>query len=233
MILISASLPKSGSTLIANYQEDLLAALFPSNGQAQLRKAFQGRFIGSLNPIVIARLLAIHARHGTIVVKTHSAATPLLRALINAGVARATYCYRDPRDVVLSSIDHGKRSRAGEDPARAFIDYTTIDDAIPKVQSLIQRWQSWHIFGKAQMIRYEELMADKLGSLRAMAGHLGWGADDQLLNDLVARHTPKKGVSYNFNKGTTLRYQTEMTPEEIARCTRAFRDILVQYQYEV
>lgn len=233
MIVISSSLPKSGSTLIANYQEDLLTVLFPTNGQAQLHRAFKGRFIGKLSPAAIARLLYIHARYGTIVIKTHSAATPLIRYLIDLGVAKATYCYRDPRDVVLSSIDHGKRSRDGKDSARAFIDFTNIDTAIPRVQNLIRRWRSWHTFGNVHMIRYEALMDDKLGSLRMMAAHLGWDAGEDQLKELVERHTPKRGLSHNFNKGTSLRYKTEMTPEEIARCTSAFHDILVQYQYEV
>jgi Sulfotransferase domain len=232
MILISSSLPKSGSTLVANYQESLIELVAPRNGQARLREVFKGRFIAALTPPVVARLLFIHARYGTLVVKTHSPATPVVRGLISSGVAKASYCYRDPRDVILSAIDHGKRSRAGEDPARAFIEYATIDDSLPRVQALVGRWRGWQRFGKAHFIRYEQLMADKLGSLRAMAAALGWSLSEAQLEAIVAKHQPKRGLSHNFNKGTAYRYRSEMSPEEIARCTAAFKDVLAQYHYE-
>lgn len=233
MIIISSSLPKSGSTLIANYQEDLLRLVAPRNGQAQLRQVFKGRFIRRLDPVTVARLLTIHARYGSIVIKTHSGVNPLISALIGMGVAKATYCYRDPRDVVLSAIDHGNRTRRGEDPSGAFKEYESVTDSIPKVQLLVQRWRGWHKFGKALFIRYEDLMADKLGHLRGMVSYLGWELPEDELVAMVDRHTPKRGVSHNFNKGTTFRYKAEMTPEQIAQSTAAFRDILVQYRYEL
>jgi hypothetical protein len=235
MIVISSSLPKSGSTLIANYQEDLLQTVEPRNGQQQLRAAFGGRFIGSLSAPTIARLLFIHARYGSVVVKTHSSVNPLIAALIRSGVARATYCYRDPRDVILSAIDHGARSRRGDDPSGAFREFETIGNSIPQVQGLVSRWQSWHRFGRVHFIRYETLMDDKLGHLQALSDYLNWRLPDEQLAAIVDRHDPKKkrGGSHNFNKGTTFRYKTEMSAEDIARCSTAFHDILASYNYEL
>ncbi|NJN18265.1 MAG: sulfotransferase domain-containing protein [Oscillochloris sp.] len=233
MIVISSSLPKSGSTLIANYQEDLLQIVEPRNGQQQLRKAFGGRFIGSFSAPTIARLLALHARYGSIVIKTHASVNPLIAGLIRARVAVATYCYRDPRDVILSSIDHGVRTRRGDDPSGAFREFETVENSLPLVQGFVDRWKSWHRFGQAHFIRYETLMADKLGHLKAMADYMNWWLPEDQLAELVDRHDPKKrpGGSYNFNKGTTYRYKTEMSPEDIARCSTAFGDILSLYDY--
>src|SRR5215471_8147671 len=111
MIVISSSLPKSGSTLVANLQEDLLAMCEPENGQGAFREAFGGRFVEEITPWVAAKLMAIHEKWGSMVVKTHCRVTWSVRALVVSGVARATYCFRDPRDVILSAMDHCRRDK--------------------------------------------------------------------------------------------------------------------------
>ena len=118
MIVISAALPKSASTLICNYQRDLLLAGKKGSAQSEFQRANGGRFIEKVGFRKMLRLVFWNFRLGSFVFKTHCAADITLRVLIHLGLAKATYCFRDPRDVVLSALDHADRSRGGLDPGK-------------------------------------------------------------------------------------------------------------------
>jgi len=231
MILISSSLGKSGSTIICTYQEDLLEASRLRSGQAKLYEAYNGRFIETFSPWTVLRLLYINLRYGTIVVKTHSRPSLFLEILIHLKIARATYSYRDIRDVILSAIDHGRREK--DSPRNPFVYWTDVESSIPHAIYLLKYWRSWKDFGKVFFICYERLMQNKQRELREMADYLGWKIADEDIEKIVEKREKQKRKSWNFNKGTTLRYKTEMTPSEIRLCNEMFREYLLEEGYEL
>ena len=232
MILVSSALPKSASTLIADYQEDLLEVSDQRSGQVQFREAFDGRYVHRLGPVALARLGSLNLRHGSLILKTHLGPRPLVRALISSGLAKATVCYRDPRDILLSAIDHGERSRKGLVRA-AFTEVEDVAGSIPKVKGWLRLIDRWERFEKAHFVRYEDLMDDHGRELRKMIDYLGWDVSESTLEEVVRKRKASKASSPNFNTGRSQRYRSEMTPAEIEVSTNAFRGFLINHGYDV
>jgi hypothetical protein len=234
MIVISSSIPKSGSTLVWCYQQDLIERAGRRSGQSQLSNHSYHGYIHSFNIKVIATLLYLNVRFGDIVVKTHASPTPLLKGLITLGFVKATFCYRDPRDIILSAIDHGERTRKGLDPSGAFQDFYTVEEAIPTVKNWLKDWYRWRQLPSVLFIRYESLMENKFTHLVELSKYLGLSLDNETLKSIVQKQEDLKnqGLAGNFNKGTVQRYQTEMSDTELKLCNEVFKKELVAMQYE-
>jgi len=234
MIVISSSLPKSASTLVHNYQIDMLNLVYQRTGQSQLYSVFGGGgFIPHFNPSTVMKLLVITFSYGPVVIKAHCAPSPLIKLLINLGLAKATYCYRDPRDVVLSVIDHGEKSRKGAIDPKPFAEYENVLQTIPMVQTYLNFLSSWKTFGKVHFIKYEDLHKNKLNELKKMAHYLQWEIHEDDLKHIIDKQERFKYTHSRFNKGVTQRYKNEMTESELLTCNNTFRDFLKQLDYEL
>ncbi len=233
MIILSCSLPKSASSLVVRYELDLLERSTLRNGQAAFEAAFGSRYIHRLTPAITLRLGWLMFRHGTFVVKTHMPPTASVRLLIALGLARATYSYRDPRDVILSLIDHGRRSAKSRSGKRPFVEFDDVIGSIRRVRAFLKSTNEWERFGRALFIRYEDLMTNKLAQLQRMNQYLGTGIDDAGLRAIIAHHERIKARAWNFNKGTSFRYREEMTAQEQRETTEAFREFLEAHGYDV
>jgi len=175
----------------------------------------------------------LNFRYGNVVVKTHCAPTPLISLIQGSSFSKATYCYRDPRDVILSAIDHGRRSREGIDKTGAFIGFEKVLDSIPIVNSMLDNFYLWQKVPNTLFIRYEDVMNEPEKQLKNMINFLGWSIADDELKKLVDKYDKNKGESWNFNKGTTCRWKSEMSAEEIEATTKAFYPFLEKMGYEV
>ena len=179
------------------------------------------------------KLLVITFSHGPVVVKTHCPASPLVKWLINLGLAKATYCYRDPRDVVLSVIDHGEKRRKGVIEPKAFAEYENVLQTIPMIKTHLNFCSSWNTFGKVHVLRYEELNKNKFNEIRKMADYLQWEIHEDDLKHIIQKHERLKYTHSRFNKGVTQRYKNEMSESELLACNNTFRDFLIQLDYEL
>jgi len=237
MIVISNAVSKSGSTLMVTYQEELLKAANIRSGQSALRASIGGRFLGRSEHTTgnLLKLTKIHMLKGTLVLKCHWPPTLKMRLFCRIFRIRMTMTYRDPRDIVLSMIDHGRKSRSGESPTRtrAFSQFHNIDDALPRVQSRMDEFLTWRKLPYVHAIRYEELMSDPFNKLKDMIAFLGWSIEDQVLQELIDHQEKNKQSSMNFNKGTTERWRTEMSQEEQDKCLEAFEPYLRELSYEL
>jgi hypothetical protein len=231
MIVISNSLPKSASTLIFRMEAEIIRRTLSRNGQ----DAFHERFPKyDLNPLVWSDVLAlcrIDLAHGTFAVKTHHSAGRSIRLIQRLGLSRATFCYRDPRDVLLSALDHGRKSRAKEPPQAAFDNFHSIEQSIPNVRAMLNKAWTWVDEPRTLMIRYEDTIEDLFKVLQQVVAFLELPADEGLLRELVERENANRAQSPNFNTGATGRWRREMTPEQIARCNEAFRPFLERFDY--
>ena len=57
MILLSNSIAKTGSTLLANYQDDILKKLDVRSGQSKVWTSYKGRYIDIPNKTRLLKLL--------------------------------------------------------------------------------------------------------------------------------------------------------------------------------
>jgi hypothetical protein len=232
VFIINSGMPKSGTTLLVAYQNDLLRSAFPDNGIEELRKHTYGGYVEVIDEAVAETLRGVHDAFGPFVVKTHREPTPATRDLIENGLAKATFSFRDPRDTVLSGLDHAERTRKGLDPSGAFGDLKTVQDAIALTQGSIGNYRAWSDYGKAMLVRYENLMADKPGHLARMADYFGLNIPEDTLRQIYEQHERQKETAWNFNKGTTERWRTEMSADDIRLCEEAFGSALKQMGYE-
>ena len=228
MIIISCGLPKSASTITHVYTQELVLASGIRNGQNKLNKIFEEGYVHHLGITNTLRLLFIHAFYGNIVVKTHTSPSPFVKLLILLKIAKATYTTRDPRDIILSAIDHGKKS--SDNP---FIKYTNINNTLQDVIIECKKWKKWKNYGKALFITYENITESTINELNAMTDYLGFNISSNKISQIVKKYELNKNVNKNFNKGTTKRYLNEMTKEELAFCNSLLEKYIVQLGYKL
>lgn len=233
MIILSNSIPKTGSTLLANFQEDILKSLKKRNGQESLRAKYMGRYISGPSGSVLWNLARINIQYGSLVVKCHWVPSAKLDLFCRSFNVRMTMSYRDPRDMMLSMIDHGRRTREGKDPSGAFADCKNIIDLIPKTLKMLDNFNVWKSKKHVHCVKYETLMTDKHKTLKEMVSFLGLKVEDSIIDRIIKERDKNKHTSWNFNKGTTERWKTELNDLEKEACKTAFKQHLIKLGYEL
>lgn len=238
MIVMSAGLVKSASGWLFNLTNDLLVAAGESDVRRVKREFGLDKVLRhencNLGAPTAGKLLALArpARAGhTFVVKTHASPGPVTRLLLRAGWIRATYTYRDPRDVVVSALEHGEKSRArGE--RQGFQHLHTVDEAIPFVASYLDTASHWLAAPNVLPVRYEEMIADPEAVLAAVARHLDVDVDRPTIHEVIERNDPAQaGGRLHFNKGVAGRYREVLNDDEVARCNDTFAPFLRRADY--
>lgn len=138
------------------------------------------------------------------------------------------YILRDPRDVVVSTMYHGKRSGFDDSLKPGSRDHsqvvsTATDNWVAGVMA-VDKFQAQ--FPKRVVeVRYEDLLADPMPSLKRLASRLGVSGDDAVLAEVIrstsfeATTGRKRGVQdqTSFNrKGIAGDWQTELDQQTLA-----------------
>ena len=131
MLIFSNSMCKSASTVIWWYSEQLIYHAHQKNGRKALHELTSAEDFGGEGSYVdypvsdekIDKLIALAKNNGPVVVKVHCGLTPYMKSVLQQGGAMVTFCYRDPRDMILSAMDH--RRRAAKEGREVFQDFTT------------------------------------------------------------------------------------------------------------
>lgn len=235
MIIISSSIPKSASTLVRNYQQDLLALADHNNtvAQEEFKKYSNCGFLRGIYFQDFLIIIFLKIKYGNIVIKTHSKPAFFIKLLIALGLAKATFCYRDPRDIILSAIDHGERTRTGLDPSNACKNMVTVKDSLPIVKPWTSNWYKWKEFGKVFFIRYEDLMENKISYLQQMSDYFNLKLKKEQIEEIYLKHEKIKKTAWNFNKGTTERYKSEMNSSDLLLCNQELKNILEDMNYSI
>jgi hypothetical protein len=213
MIILNCGMKKSGTSLVMEYQRDLVRHSMIPNGLQELNKYSYKGFISKIDLEISKELLFISNHYGDLVVKTHDKPSAVIQDLIAGNAAKASFCYRDPRDGILSAIDHGARSRKGLDPTKAFAKIRTVADAIPLARANIESYYQWVAFGNVLLIRYSYPL--------------------EILDQIYQKHEDLKEKAWNFNTGSIHRWKSEMTPQDLSLCNQLFQQDLLAMGYEV
>lgn len=233
MIIISNSIVKTGSTLLVGYQADLIRDCGEGGGQSQLRSLFNGRFIQKPSIGTLLKLAKCEKLHGTCVVKCHWRPGLVLDWFCRANPVKMTVAYRDPRDIILSMIDHGKRTRARPDSDGPFSDCYTVESLVPRVVKLMEQVKHWERRSFVKLVRYENMMADPVGEVMGVARFLDFGASEEVVKKIVDERERRKATSRNFNKGIVNRWREEMSQDQKDLCREAFGEFLDHSNYDV
>lgn len=239
MFILSNAMGKSASSVLFWYTRELVQRTFPENGIQYVRdmnKANKFRGIGNfVNPLdddSVDRLLEISRQQGPIVVKSHSSLSPRIEALINRGDIVATFAYRDPRDMILSAIDHYYRRKM-----EGFIEFEGFSNVIDSMD--VASWWCelscrWVESGLATLFRYEETVSQPLTTIKRIRDAVGVDVDDASIEAIVRDDEEDKQLGRNqFNKGVVTRFRNEMTPQEIQCCNRELGHYIQRLGYEI
>ena len=244
MIVLSAGLQKSGSGLLFNLTNDLLEEA-GQTGIRQLKEEYglqdllnyYNCNIGEPNWAGLSRLLPLHFRGHRFVVKTHWGPNRVVRWLMLPGIIRATYVYRDPRDVVLSAVDHGRKLRA-EGKTHTFAECHSVDDTIPIVLEWLKETSGWIRTPGTLSVRYEDLITAPLSIMQNLCVFLGIdparkGVDLKAMYSVydVQKNHQADSTGLHWNKGIAGRFRKELSSSDLKRCNRAFRPYLEKLGY--
>ncbi len=239
MIVLSAGMLKSASSILNRYTVDLIQSGGVRNGQAEFRKSVEeGRIRAAGNFLqggVLGRnrklLEEIDSHYGSFVVKMHGRLTPVIQSMITDGQAVGTYTYRDPRDVILSAMDHARRASGNEDYFKKF---SSIEASITMVKRMCRNAAEWMGSGLVHAIRYTDLVSNPAREVKKVSLYLGLEVEGTEIEKIIKRHEARKapGVA-QFNTGKLTRFREEMTAEEIRLCNVELEQEILSLGYEI
>lgn len=244
MIVLSAGMQKAGTAWYFNLTNDCLVAAGHQDVHTIRRKFHLNRYllhynnnIGAPTKFKLALLTIPHFCGNTFVVKTHMGPSRSLRYLMSLGIFKATFIYRDPRDVVISGFEHGQRIRdKGE--THTFAKWDTIETSIFEVKRLLAIWDKWVQCSQVLIVRYEDLLTDTVHELKRLVSFLSLDgrlrAEDlhRIISTYQTNQLDTIQKNYlHFNKGTTERFKKVMNQRELNLCRKHFGEYLQRMGY--
>ena len=234
MIIINNGVPKSATTLVYQFQMDLINAASSANGLQAFKDRNEGwHWVPTVTDDILEQMLEVDSEYGCFVFCTHSPPEKNTLRLIEEFGAKLTCGFRDPRDNVLSMIDHGAKTRAGGDLTGAFEQIRTIQDGVEAVKWRAGIFEGWKDNSGVLMVKYEDLMEDKPTVLRHISEFCGLSCDEDALRGLVHKYDALNYKTHTFNKGNCYRWKDEMSPEDLAFCNQQLRDEIVMMGYSL
>jgi hypothetical protein len=207
MIYICSGIPKSASTICFKYIESSL--LHYMNGNS---KSVYSTFYYRWGLTTFFKLIFKFIFYKNIIVKTHSSPTILIRLLLYLKIAKAIYTIRDPRDVILSTIDFKGTAKNKLE----FSKHTTIKNTIHSVKKELNVYLKWKKMGKVLFINYEDILLQPEKTIEKINHYFNIPIDIKKIKDIVLFYS--KNPVNTLNKKILCRYKTEMTNSEIKFC---------------
>lgn len=240
MLIFSNSMCKSASTLIWWYTEKLVYANSPKNGAQALRELTSSGEMDGANAYIdhpvtdekIDRLIELARNEGPTVVKVHCYLTPHMKQVLEHGDAMATFCYRDPRDMILSAMDH--RIRAAKQGREVFEKFTSVKDSLDEASYWCRMSCAWVESQLAEMFQYVDTVSRPIWQMKRLGDFFNIEVSDELIENVLAAENKNKSEGWcEFNKGDLSRYHKEMKPHEIELCNQHLGAYIRQLGFEI
>ena len=207
LLYFSYGMTKTGSTLAF----ELVRTALDLSGFPQDRLEMEAildsssiNFVRRLTDSQLTSLSDEAKRRGyPIVLKTHSRPTRALINMILSGEALADASYRDPRDMVLSMLDHGNRAR--KNGQKSFSNLYTSEDTLENIRHQHNTLTAWLRIPGTLPLYFEDVAFETAAIAKTILERLDLKLDPAVLADVVLsqRFTQK-------NKAVRLRYPNEM-----------------------
>ena len=209
MIYICFGMTKSASTFLYQLTEQTFRAA--GRRPARLDPPFRPlrsveNYFDTIDPTL---LLAISERIGErdVVLKTHQELHPEVAREIDSGLRLASASIRDPREIALSMVDHGRRARRWGHAD--FAECRAVCDALPSLDNQIANFKRWSALRTLEIFRYNEICFDSAAVVARIAAQIGVAVDP---DEVLAPFHDKRLVG-QFNWGAAMRYR-EMPREQ-------------------
>ncbi len=227
MIYISYGITKSASTFLYQLTEEVFAVAGRTPcklGPPYRPKGALDNYFDVVDEKLIQELTEV-VGDDDLVIKTHGPPRGDIASLITSGAVLANASIRDPREIALSMLDHGKRARRWK--LAPFVEFQNLDDTLASIDNQIGYFNAWAEIPKVEVFLYNEICFDSRSVVERLASHIGVAIDpDQVLQTFVGNK-----VIGQFSKGKALRY-SEMAPEDQARFLERFSDLHQRYRFD-
>ena len=225
MIILAVGMPRAGSGWHYNLVHDLMETTGCDDAREIREKYGLQGILTEVNcniGVLSARRLIMVTRPAlmghTFVIKAHSAPTVWARALIQGGLMRTTYIYRDPRDAMLSAFDYGKRVLEKQGRPNAFSHLTDFDKTLDFFTEYVEGWEKWMQVPGVLKTRYEDLLQAYDQEAGKLVRFLDVNPNDQAVKAVVDKYRPDGQVQgqqgTHFFKGQVGRFRERYSVEE-------------------
>jgi hypothetical protein len=165
----------------------------------------------------------VHGRD--VVLKTHQRVHPEVAELIESGDVLASASLRDPREIALAMLDHGRRSRRWG--YKAFEEFHTFSDTLASIDEQLGHFRTWSALDRVQVFTFNEICFDTASVIDRVARQVGVDVDSARVLE------PFRGNRQigQFSKGAALRYR-EMGDEDQAIFLERYASLYRQYAFD-
>lgn len=207
MIFISFGMLKSASTMLYQLTEEIFRAA--GRRPVTLGRPFKPllsveNYFDVIDELLLARIADATAGRD-IVLKTHQRPSPAVAEMIAQRRITASIAIRDPREIALSMVDHGERSRRANRPE--FAECIYVQDCLPSLDHQIASVQAWQALPGVPVFRYADICTRTDRVVDELARRIGVEVDAGQIAHLFHQG---RGVG-QFNKGVMDRFH-EMAP---------------------
>ena len=157
-----------------------------------------------------------------IVLKTHTRPDPCIVKMIQSGEAIAHAGYRDPRDMVLSMLDHAEKSRA--EGLSGFGELKTIEQTLENIRGQFNTLTAWLRLPGTMPLYFEDIAFDTVRPMKKILERLKLKFDPDLLSDIVLKQRFTQR-----NKGVRFRHPNEMSAENSALIAHEFEPFISRF----
>ena len=211
MIIFCYGIPKSASTFTFQLTQKVLELSGYSNDIMPpeiIRPNLTENYLDILNQEIIT-MVDEFAQDTIIVVKTHAPISDAVKDLLDTDRAYALANYRDPRDIALSYVDHGQRSRSKGQPF--FAPFHDPKQALKPLKQHYDDFKGWYMSHNVKSILYDDICFNSLSTLSEIIRFLGLNIDaDTVLESFI----DKENTIGQFNKGKKQRYIDDMNDSD-------------------
>lgn len=244
MIILAVGMPRAGSGWHYNLIHDLMATTGCDDAREIRSKFGLERVLTEVNcniGVLSLRRLLLVTRPAllghTFVIKAHAAPTVWARALMQGGLLRVAYIYRDPRDAMLSAHDYGRRVLEKQGRPNAFSHLTDFQKTLNFFTEYVQGWEQWMKIPGVLTTRYEDLLQSYDAEALSLARFLGVDPATEPVHTVIEKYRPQGSVQgqqgTHFFKGQIGRFREHYSAEEQAILVEKFGDVLKKMGYEI
>jgi hypothetical protein len=219
---------KSGSTLAFELTKGILSAAGHDQGKVKsggLKKRRGGNYIAELTRESILDIVGAIEPGRIVAAKTHKCFEEeefsWFEDLQKQRKIQVIASYRDPRDICLSLIDHGARSR--ESGQESYAQIENLKDAARLVSNAIPKFRKWASLDGALRLYYDTVAFSPDTAIDTLESVLGVSCD----HEDAKKHAFEDSFTQR-NKAQQKRFESEMSERDKSDMQRRFGEFIAQ-----
>jgi len=226
LLYFSYGMTKTGSTLAFQLVRSALDLCgFPQDRVPLdvVNPVLRRNFVNHISERQLSELKDEAKKRGyPIALKTHMRPDPCVVEMIQSGEAIAHACYRDPRDMALSMLDHAQKSR--ETGGEEFAELTSLAQTFTNIRSQHDSLTAWLRLPNVMPLYFEDIAFNTVKTARRILKQLNLKLDPEVLADVVQtqRFTQK-------NKALRTRHAEELGADISAEIAAEFAPLFERF----